>query len=298
MLEFARHVTTPTLDIAYSDTGPAEGPAVFLLHGWPDAARGWNAVAERLNAAGYRTVVPELRGAGATRFLRDDAVRDGSAVALVKDAIDLADALHIDTFDLVGHDWGARAAYTAAALYPERVRRIAALSVGFQPAGKFELPDFDQARRYWYQWFMSLDDGPQKVAADPKGFARIQWDTWAPEGWYNAAEFDATARAFENPDWVPITLNAYRRRYRKDEASDPVLKPLYDKLATIEQLDTPTLVIHGGADTCTHPSLSAGQEGFFTAGYRRSVIEGVGHFPHREAPEAVANAVIAHLSES
>jgi pimeloyl-ACP methyl ester carboxylesterase len=296
MLEFARHVTTPTLDIAYADTGPAEAPVVVLLHGWPDAARSWSAVADRLNAAGYRTVVPELRGAGGTRFLQADAVRDGSAVALVKDAIDLADALGIDQFDLVGHDWGARAAYSAAALYPKRVRRIAALSVGFQPAGVFELPDFAQARRYWYQWFMSLDDGPKKVAADPKGFARIQWDTWAPAGWFQEAEFEASARAFENPDWVAITLNAYRRRYRKDEASDAALKPLYDKLATVHTLATPTLVIHGGADTCTDESTSAGQEGHFTGGYRRVVIDGVGHFPQREAPDAVADAVIAHLS--
>jgi pimeloyl-ACP methyl ester carboxylesterase len=296
MLEFARHVTTPTLDIAYADTGPAEAPVVVLLHGWPDAARGWSAVADRLNVAGHRTVVPELRGAGGTRFLKADAVRDGSAVALVQDAIDLADALGIDQFDLVGHDWGARAAYSAAALYPERVRRIAALSVGFQPAGVFELPDFAQARRYWYQWFMSLDDGPKKVAADPKGFARIQWDTWAPAGWFEEAEFAASARAFENPDWVAITLNAYRRRYRKDEASDPALKPLYDKLATVNTLATPTLVIHGGADTCTDESTSAGQDGHFTGGYRRVVIDGVGHFPQREAPDAVADAVIAHLS--
>ncbi|WP_277183728.1 alpha/beta fold hydrolase [Caballeronia sp. BR00000012568055] len=297
MLEFVRHVTTPTLDIAYADTGPAEGPVVVLLHGWPDAARGWSAVADRLNAAGYRTVVPELRGAGGTRFLQADAVRDGSAVAIVQDAIDLADALGIDQFDLAGHDWGARAAYTAAALYPQRVRRIAALSVGFQPAGVFELPDFAQARRYWYQWFMSLDDGPKKVAADPKGFARIQWDTWAPAGWFEEAEFEASARAFENPDWVAITLNAYRRRYRKDEASDPALTSLYDKLATVNTLATPTLVIHGGADTCTDESTSAGQEGHFTGGYRRVVIDGVGHFPQREAPDAVADALIAHFSE-
>jgi pimeloyl-ACP methyl ester carboxylesterase len=298
MLEFDRHVATPTLDIAYSDTGPAEGPVVLLMHGWPDAARGWSDVAARLNAAGYRTVVPELRGAGGTRFLEADAVRDGSAVALAQDAIEFADALGIDSFDFVGHDWGARTAYTIAAIYPERVRRIAALSVGFQPAGAFDLPDFAQSRRWWYQWFMTLDAGPAAVAADPKGFARIQWDTWSPAGWYDEAEFAASARAFENPDWVPITLNSYRRRWRSDEASDPRLAPLYEKLAAVKTLGTRTLVIHGGADTCTDPSTSAGQEGFFTGGYRRVVIDGVGHFPQREAPQAVADAVIAHLSES
>jgi pimeloyl-ACP methyl ester carboxylesterase len=298
MLDFDRHIATPTLDIAYADSGPAEGPVVFLLHGWPDAARGWSRVAERLNAAGYRTVVPELRGAGGTRFLDADAVRDGSAVALVQDAIDLADALNVESFDFVGHDWGARTAYALAALYPERVRRIAALSVGYQPAGAFDVPDFAQSRRWWYQWFMTLDAGPAAVAADPKGFARIQWETWAPSGWYDEAEFAASARAFENPDWVPITLNSYRRRWRAGEATDPALAPLHDRLGSIEKLATRTLMIHGGADSCTDPSTSEGQAGYFTGGYRRVVLDGVGHFPQREAPDAVADALIAFLSEN
>jgi len=295
MLDFARHARTPTLDIAYADSGPADGPIVLLIHGWPDAARAWNAVAARLNEAGYRTIVPELRGAGGTRFLRDDTVRDGSGVALANDAVDLADALGIAQFDVVGHDWGARAAYTIAALFPDRVRRMAALALAYQPRGVFELPDFSQARRFWYQWFMSLDGGPDAVAADPKGFARIQWETWSPSGWFDEAEFAATARAFENPDWVPITLNAYRRRWRGDQPSDPALAELYARLETIERIDVPALMIQGGADSCDEPASSEGQDKYFPAGYRRVVIDGAGHFPLREAPDAVADAVIAHL---
>lgn len=295
MLDFGRHARTPTLDIAYADSGPADGPVVLLIHGWPDAARAWNAVALRLNEAGYRTIVPELRGAGGTRFLRDDTVRDGSGVALANDAGDLADALGIAKFDVVGHDWGARAAYTIAALFPDRVRRMAALALAYQPRGVFELPDFSQARRFWYQWFMSLDGGPDAVAADPEGFARIQWETWSPPGWFDEAEFAATARAFENPDWVPITLNAYRRRWRGDQPSDPALAELYARLATIERVDVPALMIQGGADSCDEPASSEGQDTYFPAGYRRVVIDGAGHFPLREAPDAVADAVIAHL---
>ncbi|MBC8640921.1 alpha/beta hydrolase [Caballeronia sp. EK] len=295
MLDFARHARTPTLDIAYADSGPADGRIVLLIHGWPDAARAWNAVAARLNEAGYRTIVPELRGAGGTRFLRDDTVRDGSGVALANDAVDLADALGIAQFDVVGHDWGARAAYTISALFPDRVRRMAALALAYQPRGVFELPDFSQARRFWYQWFMSLDGGPDAVAADPKGFARIQWETWSPPGWFDEAEFAATARAFENPDWVPITLNAYRRRWRGDQPSDPALAELYARLATIERIDVPALMIQGGADSCDEPASSEGQDKYFPAGYRRVVIDGAGHFPLREAPDAVADAVIAHL---
>ncbi|SAL65690.1 alpha/beta hydrolase fold protein [Caballeronia peredens] len=295
MLDFGRHARTPTLDIAYADAGPADAPVVILLHGWPDAARAWKAVAARLNAAGYRTVVPELRGAGDTRFHSADTVRDGSGVALAKDAVDLADALGIAKFDVVGHDWGARAAYTIAALFPERVRRMAALALAYQPRGVFTLPDFSQARRFWYQWFMSLDGGPDAIAADPKGFARIQWDTWSPPGWFDEAEFATTARAFDNPDWVSITLNAYRRRWRGDQPSDPALADLYSRLATVERIGIPALMIQGGADSCDEPASSAGQEGYFTAGYRRVVIDGAGHFPLREAPDAVADAVIAHL---
>ncbi|VXC72723.1 conserved hypothetical protein [Burkholderia sp. 8Y] len=296
MLTFELHAATPTLDIAYADAGPAGGPPVILLHGWPDAARAWSNVAARLNAAGYRTIVPELRGAGGTRFLRAGTVRDGSGVALAQDAVDLADALGIARFDVVGHDWGARAAYTLAALFPERVRRMAAIALAFQPRGKFTLPaDFAQARRFWYQWFMSLDDAPDAVAADPKGFARIQWDTWSPPGWFDEAEFAATARAFENPDWVPITLNAYRRRWRSDEPSDPALEPLHERLATVERIGVPALMMQGGSDFCDDVSTSEGQEGCFTAGYRRVVIDGAGHFPPREAPDAVADALIAHL---
>ncbi|WP_321799118.1 alpha/beta hydrolase [Caballeronia sp. J97] len=296
MLDFGRHARTPTLDIAYADSGPADGPIVMLIHGWPDAARAWNAVAQRLNHAGYRTVVPELRGAGGTRFLRDDTVRDGSGVALAHDAIELADALGIGQFDVVGHDWGARAAYTLSALFPERVRRMAALALAYQPRGVFSLPDFSQARRFWYQWFMSLDGGPDALAADPKGFARIQWDTWSPPGWFDEAEFAATARAFENPDWVPVTLNAYRRRWRGDQPSDPALAELHARLSTIDRIGVPALMIQGGADFCDEPASSEGQAHYFTAGYRRVVVDGAGHFPLREAPDAVADAVIAHLN--
>ncbi|SPB12819.1 alpha/beta hydrolase fold protein [Caballeronia novacaledonica] len=295
MLDFARHARTPTLDIAYADSGPADGPVAVLIHGWPDAARAWNAVATRLNEAGYRTIVPELRGAGGTRFLSGDTVRDGSGVALAQDAVDLADALGIAQFDVVGHDWGARAAYTISALFPDRVRRMAALALAYQPRGVFTLPDFSQARRFWYQWFMSLDGGPDAVAADPKGFARIQWETWSPSGWFDEAEFAATARAFENPDWVPITLNAYRRRWRGDQPSDPALAELYARLGTVERIGVPALMIQGGADSCDEPASSEGQDAYFPAGYRRVVIDGAGHFPLREAPDAVADAVIAHL---
>ncbi|MGA7814386.1 alpha/beta fold hydrolase, partial [Caballeronia sp.] len=224
-----------------------------------------------------------------------DTVRDGSAVALAQDAIDLADAIGIDGFSVIGHDWGARAAYTLAALIPGRVERIAALALAFQPNGTFALPGFSQARKFWYQWFMALDGGPAAVAADPKGFARLQWDTWSPPGWFDDEEFALSAAAFDNPDWIRVTLNGYRRRWRDGEASDPGYGKLSERLRGMDALSTPTLMIQGGADFCDEPALSEGLERHFTGGYRRIVFDGVGHFPLREAPDDVADAVIAHL---
>jgi pimeloyl-ACP methyl ester carboxylesterase len=291
-----RFARTTKLEIAYTTSGPADGPPVMLLHGWPDAARAWTPVAARLAEAGFRLIIPDLRGSAHTRFISPDIPRDGSGVALARDAIDLADSLGMNRFDVLGHDWGARTAYTMAALFPERIGRIAALALAFQPNAAFELPDFSQARKFWYQWFMALDGGPAAVAADPKGFARLQWDTWSPPGWFDDDEFTRTAAAFDNPDWVPITLNGYRRRWRGGEVSDPEYVGLSKRLSRIDQLSTPTLMIQGGADFCDEPASSVGMEWHFTGGYRRVVLDGVGHFPLREAPDAVADAVIAHLS--
>jgi pimeloyl-ACP methyl ester carboxylesterase len=289
-------VTTGVLDIGYEDAGPLEGPVVMLLHGWPDDLRAWRNVAPRLHAAGLRTITPYLRGFGPTRFLFPETRRDGRGVALAQDVIDLADALGIQTFGVVGHDWGARAAYTLAALFPERVTGVVGIALAFQPRGEFKLPSFSQARRFWYQWFMSLDQGAEAVRADPKGFARIQWDTWSPPGWFDDAEFEATAKSFANPDWVEITLNGYRSRWRpQPETFDPGYDELQKQLNAIETLGTRTLMIQGGSDYCDEPSQSEGMERYFTAGYRRIVLEGVGHFLPRESSEAVAQAVLAHF---
>jgi pimeloyl-ACP methyl ester carboxylesterase len=287
-------VRTSVLEIACDVGGPVQGPPLLLLHGWPDDVRGWRRAADRLQQRGWRTVTPYLRGFGPTRFLSDETVRDGRGVALAQDAIDLADALGLETFAVAGHDWGARVAYTLAALFPERVSAIAAAALAFQPRGRFALPPFSQARRFWYQWFMALDGGPAAVAADPKGFARMQWDTWSPPGWFDEAEFDATATSFENPDWSAITLHGYRSRWR-EERLDPRYAALQSRLGEIETLSTPTLMIQGGADLCDEPASSGGQARFFTGTYQRIVLDGIGHFPPREAPDAVATAVDRHL---
>jgi pimeloyl-ACP methyl ester carboxylesterase len=200
-------VRTQFLEIFYEEDGPKNGPPVMLLHGWPDAPRGWDSVARKLRAAGWRTIIPCLRGTWPTRFLSESTPRFGGGVALAQDAIDLADALKIERFAVVGHDWGARAAYTMAALFPQRLSALAALALGYQPRGVFKVPGFEQSKRFWYQWFQCIDGGMQAIRKDPVGFARIQWDTWSPPGWFDELEFALTAESFSHPDWVAITKN-------------------------------------------------------------------------------------------
>ena len=287
-------LTTPMLDIAFEAGGEPDAPAVLLLHGWPDDPVTWEGVASRLNAAGFRTIVPWLRGFGPTRFLSADSIRDGRTEALAQDAIDLMDGLGIERFAVVGHDWGARTTYALAALIPERLTAVAALCLGYSPRGAFPVPAFSQARAWWYQWFMSVDRGRDAVAEDPKGFARIQWETWSPPGWFDDAAFERTAASFENPDWLAITFNSYRGRWRP-ETHDPQYEGLHARIAEVATLSVPTLMIQGGADGTVLPSSTENREQHFTGPYRRLVIDGVGHFPSREAPEAVAQAVVEHL---
>jgi pimeloyl-ACP methyl ester carboxylesterase len=289
-------IRTNLLEITYEEGGPVSRRVAILLHGWPDSPRAWRAVAERLHAGGWHTVVPYLRGTGPTRFLHADTPRVGAGLTLAQDVIDLADALNLEHFAVVGHDWGARAAYTLAALFADRVSAACALSLAFQPQARFQIPSFEQSRRFWYQWFLCTDGGLAKVGSDPIGFARIRWETWGPKGWFEEAEFQETAKSFSNPDWVAITANAYRSRWLKGEAWDNRYDSQMRKLNEISVMPTPTLMIQGASDFCVSPAESEGLERYFTAPYKRVLLDGVGHFPHREAPDIVAQNVLAHIN--
>jgi pimeloyl-ACP methyl ester carboxylesterase len=287
--------TTDVLEIAFLQEGEGEGRVALLLHGWPDDATTWLSVAERLSSAGVRTIMPWLRGFGQTRFLSASTCRDGRTEALAKDALDLMDALGIGRFSVIGHDWGARTAYALAAIAPERLETITAISLGYSPRGAFPVPPFEQARAWWYQWFMSVDRGAEAVAKDPKGFARIQWETWSPPGWFDEVTFEAVAQSFENPDWLAITLNSYRGRWR-DEPRDSRYDALHEKVASTEYLSVPTLMIQGGSDATVLAQSTEAKDKYFTGRYRRLVLDRVGHFPTREAPDVVADAILDHLS--
>ncbi len=289
-----KRVTTGHLDIAYLAGGPDDGTPLLLLHGWPDDPTGWAGVTAALEAAGYRWVAPWLRGFGPTRFRSADTLRDGSPVALAQDALDLADALGWRRFALMGHDWGGRAAYALAALVPERLTAMMSLAIGYSPRGRFAVPSLDQCARWWYQWLMTSDAGAAEVQADPVGFARYQWETWSPPGWFGEPSFAAAADSFRNPDWAAITLHGYRHRWQA-EPLDASYAAQRARIDAIVSLAVPTLMIQGEADRCDPPEESEGQERWFSAGYSRIVLPGVGHFPAREAPRVVADAVLSHL---
>lgn len=289
-------VATDVLEIAFLEEGQKCNRPALLLHGWPDDATTWLSLSERLSRAEIRTIAPWLRGFGPTRFLSNSTCRDGSTEALAQDALDLMDALGIKSFSVIGHDWGARMAYALAASAPERVETIVTLSLGYSPRGAFSVPSFEQSRAWWYQWFMSADGGAEAVAKDPKGFARIQWETWSPPGSFDDATFEAVARSFENPDWLAITLNGYRGRWR-DAPRDVRYKGLRDKIAATVNLDVPTLMIQGAEDGTVLAKSTEGTDRHFSGRFRRLVLDGIGHFPQREAPDAVADVILEHLSQ-
>jgi pimeloyl-ACP methyl ester carboxylesterase len=286
-------VTTSTLNVAFETGGPADGSPVLLLHGWPDDVRTYDRITPALHEAGFRTVAPYLRGFGDTAFLSKETKRSGEMVAMAQDAIDLADALHLKTFAVIGHDWGARIAYLLATVVPHRVKRMVAISVGWQP-GDLPTPGLKQAQAYWYQWFMATERGRQAVRNNGKAFARIQWDTWSPPGWYKEADFEQTAKSFENPDWPEITWHSYSVRWGEADKDLRYLE-LERRAREAQSIAVPTVMIQGGADAVTLPASTEGKDRFFTGGYSRHVLRGVGHFPTREAPDAVSKLAVDFL---
>jgi len=284
---------TPDLEIAYTEGGPADGPAVLLLHGWPDDASTWDEVAPALNAAGFRTIASTHRGFGETRFRAAGVPRTGNSGMLAIDAIALMDALRIDTFCVAGHDWGSNTAEAMAVGWPERVKRMVMLSTPSRLGG-MPTPPFEQAQRQWYHWFQATERGAKAVREDGRGFAHIMWVNWAPPGWFDEATFDRVAKSFENPDWTDVTLHSYRSRW--DEAEpDPKSQALEDKVKATKSLSLPTVYIQGEVDGVNPPSASKSVPEKFSGPFEMLVLPGVGHFPTREAPDTVAAALIKHF---
>lgn len=275
-------VDTSLLRIAYDEWNAGASRSVVLLHGWPDSPRCWAAVASALAQQGWRVLVPALRGFAPTRFLHADTPRTGQLSALGRDLLEFIDALGLHQPALVGHDWGARAAANACGLRPGVASHLVMLSVGYGTNSPNQALSPAQARNYWYHWYMATPRGQQSVREDRRAFTRLLWDTWAPPGWYDDEEFAATAQAFDNDDWPAVTLHSYQHRWGH-AASDPAYATDEAALHPAPVLHVPTLVLHGAADGVNHPDMSAGKEQFFRGPYQRKLIEGVGHFPQREA---------------
>jgi len=267
-----------------------------LLHGWPDSPRCWSEVAPRFAQAGWRVLAPALRGFAPTSFLDPGTPRTGQLAALGRDLLEFCDALQLRRPVLVGHDWGSRAAANACGLRADAASHLVMISTGYGTNVPGQSISLEQARNYWYHWFMATPRGERTVRADGRAFARIMWDTWAPAGWYRPEEFEATAAAFDNEDWAAVTLHSYRHRWGH-APGDPDYAADDAALDPAPVLAVPTLVLHGEADSVNLPAMSAGKERYFSGRYQRLTLPGVGHFPPREAPAAVAQAILEFLKD-
>lgn len=287
-------VRTPTLEIAYRESGPPDGVPVILLHGWPSDVHDYDQVAPPLAAAGHRVLVPYLRGYGPTRFLHPATPRSGQQAALGADLRDFMDALGVADALLVGYDWGGRAACVATALWPQRVRALVSITgyniqnipLSGRPAAAA------QEYRYWYQWYLHTERGRAGLTQDRRGFCRLLWQLWSPNWGFDDATFAATAASFDNPDFVDVTVQSYRHRYG-EAPGDPAFDALEARLAEQPKITVPTIVLHGAADGVGPAEQSEHAARHFTAAYERRVIPVAGHFLPRETPDAVVQAVLA-----
>jgi pimeloyl-ACP methyl ester carboxylesterase len=287
-----RTVATPTLEIAYEESGPGDGPAVILLHGFPDDPRAWDGAVPALAADGCRVLVPWLRGYGKTRFLEASTPRSGQQAAFGADLRAFMAALGIERATLGGYDWGGRAACIVAALSPDRVRGLLSITgYNIQNIAASGRPaSADDEYRYWYQWYFNTERGRAGLELNRRDICRLLWRLWSPHWTFDDATFDRTADSFDNPDFVDVVIQSYRHRHRA-APGDPALEPIEARLALQPPIGVPTIVLHGAADGVDRPENSEGDAVHFTGPYRREVVPVAGHFLPREAPDAVIGAI-------
>ncbi|RQH03911.1 alpha/beta fold hydrolase [Paraburkholderia dinghuensis] len=288
-----KQIDAGVLNIGYVDEGPADGPVVILLHGWPYDIYSYIDVVPILTRAGYRVIVPYLRGYGTTRFLDANTPRDGEPAAFASDVIALMDALKIDKATLAGYDWGARTADIVAALYPQRVNGLVSVSgylIGSQEAGKQPLPPGAELQ-WWYQFYFATERGRLGYEKNHHDFARLIWQTASPQWHFDDATFERSAAALDNPDQTAITIHNYRWRLGLAKG-EPQYDELEARLAKFPAITVPTITLEGDANGAPHPD-PASYAKHFTGKYKHELITGgVGHDLPQEAPRAFANAVI------
>jgi pimeloyl-ACP methyl ester carboxylesterase len=293
-------IETPTLAIAYEESGNRAGFPVILLHGFPDDVRAWDGVAPPLAKASYRVLVPYLRGYGPTRFRDAAAPRMAEQAAIGQDLIDFADALHIGRFGVAGYDWGGRAACIAAALHPDRVR-AAVLIGGYSiqnTIAPFAPADPKTERALWYQWYFNTERGRAGLAANRRGICRLLWETWSPDWHFSDETFNRTALSFDNPDFVDVVIHSYRHR-NGNAPGEPRFLAVERQLAQRPKIQVPSIVLYGANDgVALKPPDLAVDRAAFTSLVARDVIAGAGHFVPREKPDAVSSAVLKLLQST
>jgi pimeloyl-ACP methyl ester carboxylesterase len=288
-----KQIDAGVLSIGYAEAGPANGPPVILLHGWPYDIYSFVDVAPLLAAAGYRALVPYVRGYGTTHFRSTDTFRNGQPTAVALDTVAFMDALKIQKATLAGFDWGARTADIIAALWPERCRALVSVSgylIGSQAGGKVPLPPQAELQ-WWYQYYFATERGREGYDKYRRDFARLIWQLASPKWQFDDATFERSATAFDNPDHVAITIHNYRWRLALAEG-EAKYDEFEKRLATAPVIEVPTITLEGDANGAPHADASAYAKKFSGKYSHRVVTGGIGHNLPQEAPQAFAQAVI------
>ncbi|TMJ69092.1 MAG: alpha/beta hydrolase [Alphaproteobacteria bacterium] len=288
-----KQIEAGVLNVGYAEAGPANGPPVILLHGWPYDIHSFVDVTPLLASAGYRVLVPYLRGYGGTRFLSNETFRNAQPSAVASDTIAFMDALKIDKAILAGFDWGARTVNIVSALWPERTKATVSVSgylIGSQEANRTPEPpkaEFD----YWYQFYFATERGRLGYEKYRREFSKLIWKTASPQWRFDDATFDRSAAAFDNPDHVAISVHNYRWRLGLAEG-EPKYDDLEKKLAEFPVITVPTVTLEGDANGAPHPEPSAYAKKFSGKYAHRTIRGGIGHNLPQESPQAFAEAVV------
>jgi len=292
-LQPLRHITAGVLDVALFETGPVDGPPVFLMHGFPYDIHAYAEVAPLLAAQGCRVYVPYLRGFGATRFRDPATPRSGEQAALGADLLALMDALAVPRAVLAGYDWGGRAACVVAALWPERCAGLVSLnSYNIQNIAKAMVPDTPaNEHSLWYQYYFHSERGRAGLAADRRAFCRLLWSLWSPTWVFDDASFERSAAAFDNPDFVNVVIQSYRHRFGL-VAGDPALTGIEARLAAQPAISVPSITFDGNDDGVRPPATAGQHAHFFTGPRSHHIVPGAGHNLPQEKPQVFADAVL------
>jgi len=288
-----KQIDAGVLNIGYAESGPANGPAVILLHGWPYDIYSFVEVAPLLASKGYRVIVPYLRGYGTTHFLSANTPRNGQQSVVAVDIIALMDALKIGKAIIAGFDWGARTANIIAALWPDRCKSLVSVSgylIGNPEAGKHPLPPKAEFS-WWYQFYFATERGREGYDKYRRDFSRLIWELASPKWSFDAATFDRSAASFDNPDHVDIVIHNYRWRQSLAKGESKY-DELESRLGAGPVITVPTITMEGDANGAPHPEPASYRNKFSGKYAHRTITGGIGHNLPQEAPKAFADAII------